>query len=75
MFLSELAAGAAASTEPIQNRLFLQFGDGDGDGGDDGFFRKVFKELYDAKAIQAVLQVGPDSKLRCSRSAVRRSVG
>lgn len=39
----------------------MQFGDGDGDGGDDGFFRKVFKELYDAKAIQAVLQVGPQT--------------
>ena len=39
-----------------------QFGDGDGDGGDDGFFRKVSKELYDAKAIQAVLQVGLHSK-------------
>jgi hypothetical protein len=31
-------------------------GDGDGDGDDDGFFRQVFKELYDAKAIAAVLQ-------------------
>ena len=31
-------------------------GDGDGDGDSDGFFRKVFGELYDAKAIQAVLQ-------------------
>jgi hypothetical protein len=32
------------------------FGDGDEDGGDDGFFRQVFKELYDAKSIAAVLQ-------------------
>ena len=32
-------------------------GDGeDGDGDSNAFFRKVFKELYDAKAIQAVLQ-------------------
>ena len=31
-------------------------GDGDGDGDGDGFFRKVFQELYDAKAINAVLQ-------------------
>jgi hypothetical protein len=31
-------------------------GDGDGEGGDDGFFRKVFKELYEVEAIQAVLQ-------------------
>ncbi|KAI8113237.1 hypothetical protein M9435_003241 [Picochlorum sp. BPE23] len=30
--------------------------DGDGDGDDDGFFRKVFQELYEAKAIAAVLQ-------------------
>lgn len=34
-----------------------EFGDGDGDGdGGDGFFRQVFKELYDAKSIAAVLQ-------------------
>ncbi|EFN57777.1 hypothetical protein CHLNCDRAFT_20786 [Chlorella variabilis] len=35
---------------------FNEFGDGDGDGDGDGFFRKVFQELYDAKAINAVLQ-------------------
>ncbi|KAL4521576.1 hypothetical protein Ndes2526B_g01785 [Nannochloris sp. 'desiccata'] len=35
---------------------FNEFGDGDGDGDGDGFFRKVFGELYDAKAINAVLQ-------------------
>lgn len=35
---------------------FNEFGDGDGDGDGDGFFRKVFAELYDAKAIAAVLQ-------------------
>jgi hypothetical protein len=28
----------------------------DGDDSNDGFFRKVFKELYDTKAINAVLQ-------------------
>jgi len=35
---------------------FDEFGDGDGDGDGDGFFRQVFGELYDAKAIAAVLQ-------------------
>lgn len=35
---------------------FNEFGDGDGDGDGDGFFRRVFGELYDAKAIAAVLQ-------------------
>jgi hypothetical protein len=35
---------------------FNEFGDGEGDGDGDGFFRKVFGELYDAKAINAVLQ-------------------
>lgn len=35
---------------------FNEFGDGDGDGDGDGFFRRVFAELYDAKAIAAVLQ-------------------
>jgi hypothetical protein len=35
---------------------FNEFGDGDGDGDGDGFFRTVFGELYDAKAINAVLQ-------------------
>jgi len=35
---------------------FNEFGDGDGDGDGDGFFRRVFQELYDAKAIAAVLQ-------------------
>lgn len=35
---------------------FNEFGDGDGDGDGDGFFRRVFQELYDAKAINAVLQ-------------------
>lgn len=35
---------------------FNEFGDGDGDGDGDGFFRKVFGEIYDAKAINAVLQ-------------------
>ena len=34
---------------------FNEFGDGDGDGDGDGFFRRVFGELYDAKAIAAVL--------------------
>ena len=35
---------------------FNEFGDGDGEGEGDGFFRRVFDELYDAKAIAAVLQ-------------------
>lgn len=35
---------------------FNEFGDGEEGDGNDAFFRKVFKELYDAKAIQAVLQ-------------------
>lgn len=35
---------------------FNEFGDGEGDGDGDGFFRHVFGELYDAKAIAAVLQ-------------------
>ncbi|KAL6777477.1 CGL34 [Auxenochlorella protothecoides x Auxenochlorella symbiontica] len=32
------------------------FGEGDDGGGDDGFFRKVLSELYDARALAAVLQ-------------------
>lgn len=35
---------------------YFNEGDDDGDGDGDGFFRKVFQELYDAKAIAAVLQ-------------------
>lgn len=35
---------------------YFDFGEGDGDGDGDGFFRTVFGELYDAKAIAAVLQ-------------------
>eukprot|EP00887_Chlorella_sp_A99_P000947 scaffold5.g947.t1 len=35
---------------------FDEFGEGDDEGGDGGFFRQVFKELYDAKSINAVLQ-------------------
>lgn len=35
---------------------YFNEGDDDGDGDGDGFFRRVFQELYDAKAIAAVLQ-------------------
>jgi hypothetical protein len=49
----------ASSSHPLLPCFFaplLTAGDGDGDGGDDSFFRKVFGELYDAASINAVLQ-------------------
>lgn len=35
---------------------YFNFDDGDGDGGSEGFFRTVLKQLYDENSIKAVLQ-------------------
>lgn len=35
---------------------YFNFDDGDGDGGNEGFFRTVLKQLYDENSIKAVLQ-------------------